>query len=120
MSILIKGMEMPNSCAECRLTDLHNCFALKENSKIINESRRKQLCPLVNVPTPHGNLIDKHKLYKKTAEWEAQALEQVRNLSSEEDHDEWLKWSAALNERTAFKFDVYDAETIVEKEDDHV
>ena len=62
MSILIRGMEMPTSCFECKLLDYTDTFRCrfrfeslaKEHS--INISR-PSWCPLVPVP-PHGRLID--------------------------------------------------------------
>ena len=65
MSVLIKGMEMPKSCEECKFHCYHSngeyvCVATPllypfnlANSKGI----RKNWCPLVEVP-PHGDLID--------------------------------------------------------------
>ena len=62
MSILIKGMEMPNACIDCPLfSEWGDCsithkwtwsdeFPLSEN--------RMSDCPLVELPTPHGRLID--------------------------------------------------------------
>ena len=65
MSILIKDMEMPETCEECSFHCYHSdgeyvCVATPlfypmnlANSKGI----RKDWCPLVEVPTPHGRLI---------------------------------------------------------------
>ena len=64
MSVLIKGMEMPKNCGECHF--LHNegfkewcCLTESEdfNYDIIPSS-----CPLVEVKTPHGRLIDEDRL----------------------------------------------------------
>lgn len=64
MSILIKGMEMPEFCEVCpcynwvedicRITDSPNDFT----------DTRVSDCPLVEVPTPHGRLIDDFKLLR--------------------------------------------------------
>lgn len=59
-----------------------------------------------------SDLIDRKALYEQTAEWEASALHMVEKLMHSEDPDdikEWIKWSAVLQERTAFKHDVADA-----------
>ena len=71
MSVLIKGMEMPKDCAGCqlrfgsyctRLTDDNNGeILLCVNKEIVGKTRNKR-CPLVEVPTPHGRLIDADKL----------------------------------------------------------
>ena len=51
MSILIKGMEMPTSCADCRVRLAVGCFGnLPHNTRMPN-------CPVGPVP-PHGRLID--------------------------------------------------------------
>lgn len=48
MSVLIKGMEMPERCAKC--------FLKQSCNKRIYMERRPDNCPLVPVP-PHGRLI---------------------------------------------------------------
>lgn len=58
-------------------------------------------------------LIDANALYEKACDLEAQALDYAVKIShDEEKREEWLRWSAILAERTAFKHDVYDAPTI--------
>ena len=57
-------------------------------------------------------LIDADALYEQTAEWEATALHMVEKTMNDEDKTEWRRWSAILNERTAFKYDVADAPII--------
>lgn len=51
MSILIKGMEMPERCGACFLR-VGGC-----KQRIYMEQRPKY-CPLIEVPTPHGRLGD--------------------------------------------------------------
>lgn len=111
MSILIKGMEMPEHCGYCRFRYDGICHALQKTQYSMEE------CPLVPVPTPHGDLIDRNKLYEKTANWEAQALDQTLRYRPEEDRDEWRRWSAVLKERSAFKFDIADAPTVIEADE---
>ena len=55
MSVLIRGMEMPERCGMCFLR-VGNC-----KQRIYMEQRPKA-CPLIEIPTPHGRLIDKDKL----------------------------------------------------------
>lgn len=61
MSILIKGMEMPQSCASCPLSEEEfvQCkITRKRFLKAVDAmSRRHPYCPLVEIP-PHGRLID--------------------------------------------------------------
>ena len=55
MSVLIKGMEMPEHCGYCRFRYDGICHALKKTQY------NKEDCPLVPVPT-HGDLIDRDAL----------------------------------------------------------
>ena len=48
MDILIKGMEKPISCDDC-IVPLSKCDFLQ---------RRADECPIVEIQTPHGRLID--------------------------------------------------------------
>lgn len=59
-----------------------------------------------------SDLISKSELYEKVCTWEAQALHMCEVTMNDEDNTEWRRWSAILNERSAFKFDVADAPTI--------
>ena len=51
MSVIVKNMEMPERCGQCFLR-VGNC-----KQRIYMEQRPKG-CPLVEIPTPHGRLID--------------------------------------------------------------
>lgn len=77
MSVLIKGMKMPKSCAECyflveRFTgnefvnecDLqwHSGRCREEVDEECEMGVRSETCPLIEVPTPHGRLIAADKL----------------------------------------------------------
>lgn len=61
MSILIKGMEMPKNCEVCPL-NFYECALLEKSSEEIMQyfggNSRHPDCPLIEVPTPHGRLID--------------------------------------------------------------
>ena len=56
MSILIRGMEMPTSCAECLLADCSKSPCYKVGG-VVDWERRPDWCPLIEIP-PHGRLID--------------------------------------------------------------
>ena len=68
MSILISGMEMPKNCHNCELSirtevtygTVYVCQIL--NEVIGNVMVRQIHCPLVELPTSHGDLIDAEKL----------------------------------------------------------
>ena len=55
MSVLIKGMKMPKSCSECGFECRAYCFLV---DTVIESNDRPDWCPLVEVPTPHGRLVD--------------------------------------------------------------
>ena len=63
MSILIKGMEMPKNCADCKLTDSEYCtcvlMAFYDDDYYVGcySIDRAPWCPLIELP-PHGRLID--------------------------------------------------------------
>ena len=63
MSILIKGMEMPESCHKCEFIDILPtcpCRKMEDGDFWYNVSLAVDVhkdCPLVPVP-PHGRLID--------------------------------------------------------------
>ena len=54
MSILIKGMEVPRNCIECRFENFNNCDVLDKRVESVDVP---PWCPLIEVP-PHGRLID--------------------------------------------------------------
>lgn len=64
MSVIVRNMEMPTSCADCPIGDSLCCSLMpgvpalwKEYTLAIRTNRRHEDCPLVPVP-PHGRLID--------------------------------------------------------------
>ena len=63
MSILIKGVKMPEKCAKCFAYDMDYqwCKALWANT---NWDTRDSSCPLVEVPA-HGRLIDADSLLER-------------------------------------------------------
>ena len=77
MNILIRGMEMPTSCDKCRFcvngfTDdapMYECAVQSyENVSVLVESGGKPFdfrpdwCSLIEIPTPHGRLVDLDKM----------------------------------------------------------
>lgn len=105
MSILLSGIEMPRTCYYCRfqllkslslgdnrLVYFHSCSLLCKNVDDYENNRRED-CPLVVVPTPHGRLIDERELYNKI----------------ESEFDGCCVYDVSLNEA------VYDFEEIVDQ-----
>ena len=70
MSLMIKGLEMPCMCCVCPCHDWdmeanrYYCQALKDEPRIIDENTRRGDCPLAEIPSPHGDLIDKEPIKK--------------------------------------------------------
>ena len=77
MSILIRDMAMPTKCSECNFcvngfteeAPVYECAALGgENVSVLVDDHGKPFdfrpdwCPLVEIPVPHGRLVDKDKL----------------------------------------------------------
>lgn len=68
MGVYIPNMEMPKSCGECEFNynleggsyEWWECVILHDD---INQfDTRRTDCPLIEIPTPHGRLIDKDEL----------------------------------------------------------
>lgn len=82
MDILIKGMEMPRFCADCPFRETrydpgyYQYEKCKASGRIFNECRfdvntfaeRLNDCPLIEIPTPHGRLIDADALFQDLRE----------------------------------------------------
>ena len=72
MSYVVKGYKFPQSCRECWLVypeGLHNCSCILtekywEFEEEMPSKSRLPECPLVEIPTPHGRLIDADELLK--------------------------------------------------------
>ena len=93
MSILIKGMEMPTSCADCKWRMAVGCCGnLPHNIRMPN-------CPLIKIP-PHGRLIEDTVLDNMTM-W---------NTNREYDRG----WDSAVQ---AAKNRIKSAPTIIESEE---
>ena len=69
MSVLIKGMEMPKNCMSCPFpavgVDAYYCHCPTQDGKEYDFKYADTIpdaCPLVEIPTPHGRMIDADKL----------------------------------------------------------
>ena len=59
MSVIVKGMEMPESCWLCELSDIGICeLKGKRWDPDPGQPRRPDWCPLHSLPEKHGRLID--------------------------------------------------------------
>ena len=61
MSVLIKEMKMPQTCTMCWLSPICPVW-VKEVSRYKGYDNRLPNCPLIEVPTPHGRLIDADRI----------------------------------------------------------
>lgn len=68
MAILIKGVEMPKSCFNCKFP--RACHAITrridemDRAEWFPKDHRHSDCPLIEDPEPHGRLIDADALHK--------------------------------------------------------
>lgn len=74
MSILIKGMAMPQNCRECRFMETvrrldgrERYICIAHLNEITNLKERLDTCPLVELPD-HGALIDRDVLMRNMIE----------------------------------------------------
>lgn len=68
MSVIVRGMEMPEDCFSCRLKEEGFCNLTDEVANDIY--KRNDDCPLIELPEKHGRLIDERVAYDKIAEQE--------------------------------------------------
>lgn len=74
MSVIIKGMEMPNNCKECMVYVRyktwggdHGCFCGLTKRDVLNPEKIEDLCPLIEIPKD-AKLVDANELLDKS-EW---------------------------------------------------
>ena len=68
MSVIVKGVSVPKNCYTCakyRWSPLCPCWCGDAKASYYRTSRHPD-CPFVEVPTPHGRLIDAEALANKT------------------------------------------------------
>lgn len=78
MSVLIRGMIMPDHCLRCPFImsrDGDDCILQSEEANLTFEDweQMRKSCPLVEVKTPHGKLIDAELLkneFPHDADWD--------------------------------------------------
>ena len=60
MSILIKGMDMPKRCWECPCynQEFFMCQVTEIEDYDDDGTQRREDCPLIEIPTPHGRIVD--------------------------------------------------------------
>lgn len=120
MSVLIKGMEMPETCEDCEFHRYHShneyvCIATPlfypmnlANTKGI----RKDFCPLVELPEKHGRLIDGDELFKHMNIAIAMMSGMMKAIGAEDDEGMQMELKAYRDIRDGIK----DYETVIEAE----
>lgn len=76
MGVYIKNMEMPKSCHKCFIKQ-GSCPAIRKRIQVLPTNSdiwvpynyRHDDCPLGNVSTPHGDLIDQGAAVQVAMEW---------------------------------------------------
>ena len=69
-SVIVRGMDMPENCIECRFeSEVGFCKAKSEYfCGYTHETERPDWCPLLPLPSEHGSLIDRVDLIDKARE----------------------------------------------------
>ena len=92
-SVIVKGMEMPKNCAYCPLSEYRNSSILdckqigtvgtasRDTHNVLN--RRHPNCPLIEIPTPHGRLVD------------IKSVEDRKFTTVDNEYERW--WNGALD-----------------------
>ena len=101
MSILIKGMEMPVTCCQCKEMVYNPEIKWEQAGKeeeggwvclltgeLIDNTKREEHCPLIEVPTPHGRLIDADAYIELTGWLMAFVLRDAPTVIEAEEADE--------------------------------
>ena len=80
MSVIVRGMEMPENCYEGpfgmydyvtlrRTAKANNKWKCVITGKSVTSTKRNRFCPLSEVPTPHGRLIDADNIQTINEVW---------------------------------------------------
>ena len=85
MSVLIKGMEMPENCASCELCFNGFCCVLQQFGGEFSGAyvERMKDCPLIELP-PQGDLISR--------EWLVDISLHLMNIAKNDDIANGVKW----------------------------
>ncbi len=97
MSILIKGIEIPKRCLDCPCFDLDYA-----ECQVYVTATRENGCPLVDVPKPHGRLIDEDVVTKEI----------IHQLGVKD------KTKLLPSENVIYRI-ISDAPTVIEEEQEH-
>lgn len=109
MGVFIKGLQIPNNYPVGIIIN-------PTGAVFVDYGSRFEMLEAVDVPAPHGRLIDADAFQQQAARMAASAqLGMIRHANDEEQG----KWLTTLTERTAFVEDIGRAPSIIEAEDGH-
>lgn len=125
MTILIRGMEMPEGCRDCELggqylaeqngvytEEKYRCFVTFYPLKDL--TKRHEKCPLTEVPTPHGRLIDADAVEKLVEGYQEQAdIHSGRAKELCGDSDTVSKFTWAYSQAAIYKRVIDDLDTVL-------
>lgn len=112
MTILIKGMEMPENCIYCPVVDDEYGGCLIDD-KSHGDPNKPIDCPLIEVPTPHGRLADADALKERIA---ATYYSQDEKDKAPMDDIPWMNGCNTKVKEVCGMID--DAPTVIEAEED--
>jgi len=108
MSVLIKGMKMPEKCGSCDLFHVESpmhCTVVKGHKTVGAPygMPRPDWCPLIEISEPHGDLIDRDALVKDLTNGIKAGLlldgyEKYQNINNTDDCVECVKYADAVIE----------------------
>ena len=102
MSVLIKNMKMPTNCFLCPLSVLDGerlyCEVTKDE---VLRAKKTSGCPLVEVPTPHGRLID--------------ATTKLKVCCRSGENDDWQYQEMTVDQCCGINYEI---PTVIEAEED--
>ena len=110
MGVYVKGMEMPDACYSCPILNQDDCYCEIKFAKADDIFERPNWCPLTEVPTPHGRLIDADATMKQ---WGLDKATKYGNETAEQQH---FSYSSMMMYEIVDILD--DAQIVIEAEDE--
>lgn len=69
MAIYIKNAKLPDNCYECPFNQCGDCYGGRikyimdiDDDEELYHTKRHPQCPLIEIPEPHGRLIDENTI----------------------------------------------------------
>lgn len=95
MSVLIRGMKLPDKPRNCRFYDIDPMGIRKPYCSVQGVCNGLEDCPLIEVPETHGRLIDADALVEDLK----RQCEEVFKIDAVSPDDFWITRDEAYNER---------------------